>query len=65
MMKTDTTTENTDKPAVINHKPIPQLFNKKGYIYRQIKRDGNKAIYEQTKGNFTAYEVVKIGKHNG
>jgi len=65
MMKTDTTTENTAKPAVINHKPIPQLFNKKGYTYRQIKREGNKAIYEQTKGNFTAYEVVKIGKHNG
>lgn len=65
MMNTETTAENTVPTTVINHKPVPQVFNKKGYTYRQIKREGNKAIYEQTRGDFTCYEVVKIGKHNG
>ncbi|NBU73229.1 MAG: hypothetical protein EBS53_17625 [Bacteroidetes bacterium] len=64
MMNTVTTNTTNETPA-ITHKPIPEIFNKKGYTYRQVKREGNKAIYEQTRGSFVAYEVVKIGKHNG
>jgi len=64
-MNTAITTETNETKAPITYKPVPEMFNKKGYTYRQIKREGNRAIFEQTKGNFTAYEVVKIGKHNG
>jgi hypothetical protein len=65
MMNTAITTETNETKASITYKPVPEVFNKKGYTYRQIKREGNKAIFEQTRGDFTAYEVVKIGKHNG
>ena len=49
------------------YKTIPTVFNKKGFTYRQLKRIGNKAIFEQTRGDsgMSLYEVVKIGRHNG
>lgn len=55
----------TDKP--ITHKPIPTVFNKKGFTYTLLKREGNRAIYQQTREgtDMNNYEVVKIGKHNG
>lgn len=42
-------------------------FNKKGFQYNQLKRDGMKAIFQQTKQGSTMnnYEVVKLGRHNG
>jgi hypothetical protein len=48
-------------------KVIPTMFKKKGFSYKQVKREGNKAIFEQTRDGSTLnnYEVVKIGKHNG
>jgi hypothetical protein len=48
-------------------KTIPKTFNKKGFNYKQIKRDGMKAIFEQSrKGqDSVSFEVVKISKHNG
>jgi hypothetical protein len=51
----------------IQHKPVPATFTKKGFTYRQLRREGRKAIFEQTKpgSSLTNYEVVKIGKHNG
>jgi len=51
----------------IVHKPVPQTFTKKGFTYRQLKRQGNIAIFEQTKpgSSLNNYEVVKIGRHNG
>lgn len=64
-MNTAITTDTNNTNPTVTYKPVPEVFNKKGYTYRQIKREGNKAIFEQTKGDFTAYEVVKIGKHNG
>ena len=58
MMNTETTTK---------HKPIPETFTKKGFVYKQIKRQGDVAIFEQTRKDSTnsRYEVVKIGRHNG
>lgn len=55
----------TDTP--IKHKPIPVNFNKKGFTYTLVKREGNKAIYHQTRNgsDLNNYEVVRIGKHNG
>lgn len=49
------------------HKPIPTTFKKKGFVYRQVKRQGDLAIFEQTRegSQLHNYEVVKIGRHNG
>jgi hypothetical protein len=48
-------------------KTIPKTFSKKGFTYKQIKRDGMKAIFEQSKKGqkSVSFEVVKITKHNG
>lgn len=51
----------------IEYKVIPTEFKKKGFDYKQIKRDGMKAIYQQTRvgTSMSNYEVVKLGRHNG
>jgi hypothetical protein len=51
----------------IEYKVIPTEFKKKGFNYRQIKREGSRAIFEQTRSgsDMKCYEVVKIGRHNG
>jgi len=48
-------------------KKLEKTFNKKGFTYTQVVREGNKAIYRQDKSDYTSasYEVVKIGSHNG
>ena len=48
-------------------KTIPKQFNKKGFNYKQVKREGMKAIFEQSKKDqkSVSFEVVKITKHNG
>ena len=58
-----TTTMNTN----VTHKPIPTTFKKKGFDYYQLKRDGMKAIFAQTRAGtaLSNYEVVKLGRHNG
>jgi len=51
----------------IEYKVIPTEFKKKGFDYKQVRRDGMKAIYEQTRSGteLKNYEVVKLGRHNG
>jgi len=51
----------------IEYKVIPTEFKKKGFNYKQIKREGMKAIYHQTRDDSSLdnYEVVKLGRHNG
>jgi len=51
----------------IEYKVIPTQFKKKGFNYSQLKRDGMKAIYQQTRddSSLNNYEVVKLGRHNG
>lgn len=48
-------------------KKLEKTFNKKGFTYTEITREGNKAIYRQDKKDYTStsFEVVKIGSHNG
>lgn len=52
---------------VTEYKTIPTSFKKKGFTYNQLKREGKKAIYQQTRdgSSLSNYEVVKIGRHNG
>jgi len=49
------------------YKTIPTAFKKKGFTYQQVKREGNKAIFLQTRPGteLRNYEVVKLGRHNG
>lgn len=49
------------------HKTVPATFMKKGFCYELVRRQGQAAIYKQTRkdSEFSNYEVVKIGKHNG
>jgi hypothetical protein len=58
---------NTTTDTTVTHKPIPTQFNKKGFTYTQLKREGNRAIFQQTRkgSSLNNYEVVKIGRHNG
>jgi len=58
---------NTVTDTNVTHKPIPTQFKKKGFTYSQLKREGNRAIFQQTRegSSVNNYEVVKIGRHNG
>lgn len=49
------------------YRVIPTEFKKKGFHYKQVKREGGKAIFLQTRTgtDLKNYEVVKIGRHNG
>jgi len=51
----------------IEYKVIPSEFKKKGFNYKQVRREGNKAIFEQTRegSDIHNFEVVKLGRHNG
>jgi len=51
----------------IEYKVIPLEFRKKGFNYKQVKRDGMKAIYHQSRegSGISNYEVVKLGRHDG
>lgn len=51
----------------IEYKVIPTEFKKKGFTYKQVKREGMKAIFEQSRegSSLKNYEVVKLSRHNG
>ena len=48
-------------------KKIGKQFKKYGFDFKQIKRVGNVAIFEQSKPGWPdpRYEIVRIGRHNG
>ena len=48
-------------------KKIEKNFTKYGFNFKQIKRVGDVAIFEQSKPEWSdvRYEIVKIGRHNG
>jgi hypothetical protein len=50
-------------------KELPKEISKKGFIYTQIKRKKNIAIYEQKSNTLLkqkpSYEVIKIKAHKG
>jgi hypothetical protein len=49
-----------------NYKPLKEEISKDGFLFKQLKRKKNKAIYEQSKdGKIFAYEVIVIGCHEG
>jgi hypothetical protein len=50
-------------------KPLPVQFRRGGFEYRQIAREGNAAIYEQTWSGCAepsvCYEVIRIRRRGG
>lgn len=52
-----------------SYKPLPKEFRRDGFQYRQIAREGNAAIYEQTWGGCpnpsVCYEVIRIRCREG
>jgi len=50
-------------------KKIEKSFKKHGFDFKQIKRVGDVAIFEQSKPTWPAgdvrYEIIKIGRHSG
>jgi hypothetical protein len=51
------------------YKPLPKEFRRIGFRYRQVARQGNAAIYEQTwsgSGNpSVCYDVIRIRRRDG
>ena len=52
-----------------SYKPLPTRFRHDGFEYRQIAREGNAAIYEQTWSGCSepsvCYEVIRIKRREG
>jgi hypothetical protein len=52
-----------------SYEALPTRFRRDGFEYRQIAREGNAAIYEQTWGGSAepsvCYEVVRIRRRDG
>jgi hypothetical protein len=51
-----------------SYKPLPKEFRRDGFNYRQIYREGDFAIYQQTwKGNddSAVFEVIRIRRREG
>lgn len=46
-------------------KILPKEIRIGKFDLKQVYRDGDIAIYRQTKGNTEAFEVIKVQKHNG
>ena len=51
------------------YKPLPQEFHRDGFRYRQMARQGDAAIYEQTwngcRNPSVSYEVIRIRRRDG
>jgi hypothetical protein len=51
------------------YKPLPTRFRRDGFDFRQIAREGNAAIYEQTWSGCAdpsvSYEVIRIRRREG
>jgi len=67
-IKTRATAEAGSKKSHF-YKPLPREFRRDGFQYRQIAREGDAAIYEQTWTGCAepspAYEVIRIRQREG
>jgi hypothetical protein len=66
--KTRATAEGWSKKGH-SYRPLPTRFRRDGFEYRQIAREGNAAIYEQTWSGCSdasvCYEVIRIRRRDG
>jgi hypothetical protein len=67
-IKTRASTEAGSKKGRF-YKPLPTEFSRDGFDYRQIAREGDAAIYEQTWSGCAnpsvCYEVIRIRRREG
>jgi hypothetical protein len=67
MAKTRGTAEGGSKKG--HYKPLPKEFRRDGFNYRQIGREGDAAIYEQTWSGCPnpsiSYEAIRIRRREG
>jgi hypothetical protein len=67
-IKTRATAEGEDRKGRF-YKPLPIRFRRDGFNYRQIAREGNAAIYEQSwsgcRNPSVCYEVIRIRRREG
>ena len=67
-LKTNATAEAGGKKGH-SCKPLPTRFRRGGFDYRQIARDGEVAIYEQSRGGCAnpsvCFEVIRIRRRAG
>ena len=65
--KTRATAEGEGKKG--RFKPLPKEFRRDGFIYRQVAREKDAAIYEQTwngcRNPSVSYEVVRVRRRDG
>lgn len=51
------------------YRPLPKEFKQSGFTYRQIAREGDAAIFEQTwngcNNSSVSYEVIRIRRREG
>lgn len=47
--------------------PLPESFEKSGWSFNQIARDGNIALFRKDRigGNAESFEVIVVQSHNG
>lgn len=52
-------------PPKPRYKPLKTAFRSKGFDYRQLRRTGDVALYEQTKSGLSStwFEVVVVQRH--
>jgi len=52
-----------------SYRPLPREFRRDGFTYRQIAREGDAAIYEQTWNGClnpsASYEVIRVRRRDG
>ena len=67
-IKTRATAEGWSKKGH-SYRPLPTRFQRDGFDFRQIAREGNAAIYEQTWSGCAepsaCYEVIRIRRRDG
>ena len=67
-IKTRATAEARGKKGLF-YKPLPTRFRRDGFTYRQVAREGDAAIYEQTWSGCAepsvCYEVIRIRRRDG
>jgi hypothetical protein len=49
----------------MDHKTLSVLFTENGFVFKQLIRQGDVALFKKTKGNIESFEVVVIPRHDG
>lgn len=45
--------------------PLAESFKANGFVFTQLVRAGDLAIYRKAKGNWVGFEVIRVQRHTG